>query len=142
MGDNLLLSSVFQFSKKIRQSIDKTAGKIRYYSITLTSLLLLLTAACSTFCTPAVTAGRSWWRQWCSVLLLPTPCSFLVGINNNCKPDSMKGTKRETIVLDNQPPYNWELTITITYIGFINNQKQFTLSQNNSECFKWLGLLS
>ncbi|XP_060252412.1 centrosomal protein of 170 kDa isoform X30 [Ovis aries] len=29
MGDNLLLSSVFQFSKKIRQSIDKTAGKIR-----------------------------------------------------------------------------------------------------------------
>ncbi|KAL6093886.1 hypothetical protein STEG23_005738 [Scotinomys teguina] len=30
MGDNLLLSSVFQFSRKIRQSIDKTAGKIRY----------------------------------------------------------------------------------------------------------------
>ncbi|XP_076404397.1 centrosomal protein of 170 kDa isoform X11 [Peromyscus maniculatus bairdii] len=29
MGDNLLLSSVFQFSRKIRQSIDKTAGKIR-----------------------------------------------------------------------------------------------------------------
>ncbi|XP_067320791.1 centrosomal protein of 170 kDa isoform X8 [Anolis sagrei] len=29
MGDTLLLSSVFQFSKKIRQSIDKTAGKIR-----------------------------------------------------------------------------------------------------------------
>ncbi|XP_045153806.1 centrosomal protein of 170 kDa isoform X8 [Echinops telfairi] len=29
VGDNLLLSSVFQFSKKIRQSIDKTAGKIR-----------------------------------------------------------------------------------------------------------------
>ncbi|XP_063665644.1 centrosomal protein of 170 kDa isoform X21 [Pan troglodytes] len=31
MGDNLLLSSVFQFSKKIRQSIDKTAGKIRRF---------------------------------------------------------------------------------------------------------------
>jgi hypothetical protein len=31
MGDNLLLSSVFQFSRKIRQSIDKTAGKIRYF---------------------------------------------------------------------------------------------------------------
>ncbi|XP_023780229.1 centrosomal protein of 170 kDa isoform X9 [Cyanistes caeruleus] len=29
MGDSLLLSSVFQFSRKIRQSIDKTAGKIR-----------------------------------------------------------------------------------------------------------------
>ncbi|KAL8185817.1 UNVERIFIED_CONTAM: hypothetical protein K2H54_058400 [Gekko kuhli] len=29
MGDTLLLSSVFQFSRKIRQSIDKTAGKIR-----------------------------------------------------------------------------------------------------------------
>ncbi|XP_038527466.1 centrosomal protein of 170 kDa isoform X11 [Canis lupus familiaris] len=29
MGDNLLLSSVFQFSRKIRQCIDKTAGKIR-----------------------------------------------------------------------------------------------------------------
>ncbi|XP_058525390.1 centrosomal protein of 170 kDa isoform X9 [Ochotona princeps] len=29
MGDNLLLSSVFQFSRKIRQSIDQTAGKIR-----------------------------------------------------------------------------------------------------------------
>ncbi|XP_073416188.1 centrosomal protein of 170 kDa [Dendrobates tinctorius] len=29
MGDNLLLSSVFQFSRKIRQSIDKTANKIR-----------------------------------------------------------------------------------------------------------------
>ncbi|XP_070590132.1 centrosomal protein of 170 kDa isoform X5 [Erythrolamprus reginae] len=29
MGDTLLLSSVFQFSQKIRQSIDKTAGKIR-----------------------------------------------------------------------------------------------------------------
>ncbi|XP_067411373.1 centrosomal protein of 170 kDa isoform X9 [Emydura macquarii macquarii] len=28
MGDSLLLSSVFQFSRKIRQSIDKTAGKI------------------------------------------------------------------------------------------------------------------
>ncbi|NXV03787.1 CE170 protein, partial [Cettia cetti] len=30
MGDSLLLSSVFQFSRKIRQSIDKTAGKIRW----------------------------------------------------------------------------------------------------------------
>ncbi|XP_078504713.1 centrosomal protein of 170 kDa isoform X3 [Lissotriton helveticus] len=29
MGDTLLLSSVFQFSRKIRQAIDKTAGKIR-----------------------------------------------------------------------------------------------------------------
>uniref|UniRef100_A0A8C2TRX6 Centrosomal protein 170 n=1 Tax=Coturnix japonica TaxID=93934 RepID=A0A8C2TRX6_COTJA len=29
MGDSLLLSSVFQFSRKIRQSIDKTAGKIK-----------------------------------------------------------------------------------------------------------------
>ncbi|XP_036057680.1 centrosomal protein of 170 kDa isoform X7 [Onychomys torridus] len=29
MGDNLLLSSVSQLSRKIRQSIDKTAGKIR-----------------------------------------------------------------------------------------------------------------
>ncbi|XP_059946891.1 centrosomal protein of 170 kDa isoform X2 [Mesoplodon densirostris] len=29
MGDNLLLSSVFQFSRKIRQSIEKTARKIR-----------------------------------------------------------------------------------------------------------------
>ncbi|XP_068271543.1 centrosomal protein of 170 kDa isoform X1 [Nyctibius grandis] len=29
MGDSLLLSSVFQFSRKIRQSIDRTAGKIR-----------------------------------------------------------------------------------------------------------------
>ncbi|XP_048210487.1 cep170-like protein [Perognathus longimembris pacificus] len=29
MGDNLLLSFVFQFSRKIRQSTDKTAGKIR-----------------------------------------------------------------------------------------------------------------
>ncbi|XP_073527641.1 centrosomal protein of 170 kDa isoform X3 [Phyllobates terribilis] len=29
MGDNLLLSSVFQFSRKIRQTIDKTANKIR-----------------------------------------------------------------------------------------------------------------
>nr|XP_033793584.1 centrosomal protein of 170 kDa isoform X3 [Geotrypetes seraphini] len=29
MGDSLLLSSVFQFSRKIRQSIDKTVGKIR-----------------------------------------------------------------------------------------------------------------
>ncbi|XP_069090569.1 centrosomal protein of 170 kDa isoform X3 [Pleurodeles waltl] len=29
MGDSLLLSSVFQFSRKIRQAIDKTAGKIR-----------------------------------------------------------------------------------------------------------------
>ncbi|XP_061480586.1 centrosomal protein of 170 kDa isoform X3 [Rhineura floridana] len=29
MGDTLLLSSVFQFSRKIRHSIDKTAGKIR-----------------------------------------------------------------------------------------------------------------
>ncbi|XP_019468287.1 centrosomal protein of 170 kDa isoform X9 [Meleagris gallopavo] len=31
MGDSLLLSSVFQFSRKIRQSIDKTAGKIRVF---------------------------------------------------------------------------------------------------------------
>ncbi|XP_071997262.1 centrosomal protein of 170 kDa isoform X2 [Engystomops pustulosus] len=29
MGDSLLLSSVFQFSRKIRQTIDKTANKIR-----------------------------------------------------------------------------------------------------------------
>ncbi|XP_018118627.1 centrosomal protein of 170 kDa isoform X2 [Xenopus laevis] len=29
MGDSLLLSSVFQFSRKIRQAIDKTANKIR-----------------------------------------------------------------------------------------------------------------
>ncbi|NWH62276.1 CE170 protein, partial [Geococcyx californianus] len=29
MGDSLLLYSVFEFSRKIRQSIDKTAGKIR-----------------------------------------------------------------------------------------------------------------
>lgn len=33
MGDSLLLSSVFQFSRKIRQSIDKTAGKIRWVFI-------------------------------------------------------------------------------------------------------------
>lgn len=37
MGDNLLLSSVFQFSRKIRQSIDKTAGKIRYRFVAQTS---------------------------------------------------------------------------------------------------------
>ncbi|XP_043914210.1 centrosomal protein of 170 kDa isoform X3 [Protopterus annectens] len=29
MGDSLLLSSVFQFSRKIRHAVDKTAGKIR-----------------------------------------------------------------------------------------------------------------
>lgn len=39
MGDSLLLSSVFQFSRKIRQSIDKTAGKIRWVG---KKLLLLL----------------------------------------------------------------------------------------------------
>lgn len=39
MGDSLLLSSVFQFSRKIRQSIDKTAGKIRWV---VKKLLLLL----------------------------------------------------------------------------------------------------
>jgi len=50
MGDNLLLSSVFQFSKKIRQSIDKTAGKIRYCSVTQTYGLTWLVDTCSTSC--------------------------------------------------------------------------------------------
>lgn len=54
MGDNLLLSSVFQFSRKIRQSIDKTAGKIRYFVSLITALFPV------PFSVPAVaTAVRS-----------------------------------------------------------------------------------